>query len=128
MEQRHGDGVRLFSGRAARAPNADFPRALPGVCLSSPLRKDLTLQVLEMERFAEKLRFVGRDAIDHADVLGRIGEHALVIFAEASQPQLTQAAGEPPHQQSLLDRGQIDASFFFNEPLEQDEIRVGDQL
>jgi hypothetical protein len=70
--QQHGQGIRLFSGGAARTPDADLSETKAPLSENSPLWEYCLGQVFKVLGLAKEARFVGSDGINH--------QHALVLL------------------------------------------------
>ncbi|MFN7972924.1 MAG: hypothetical protein U0166_11335 [Acidobacteriota bacterium] len=53
--EHHGECVGFLSGRAARAPGADLPRARAVIRLAAPRGSEHVLEVVELARSRKKL-------------------------------------------------------------------------
>ena len=121
---RHGDGVRLLSGRAASRPHPDAGHSRG--CGFDKRRQHFVPEVLEMVALAEELRQVRGNGInqiaDLVDALAAVQERAIV--AERVQPQGSQALHQAGIGHVALVGREHDAAALVNDADDGLEVRL----
>ena len=127
VQQRHAQGVRFFSGRAARAP--DTEAALQAVRLS---RKNIwnhdAAQSIELRCVAEEARFSDRDFIEQGDEFplpNRADREVLEVLAQGSHAEVFHTPAAALAQQTEFVVRMKNSTHLINQFADAHEFRFG---